>query len=92
MTPSSSSTTDSSRLALVRGGRGSGQGSLGNLGPMGVRRKEWGEPSKILRCGLVIRERNFLGVIHRKRPVSGNRVNTEILIGDWERARDGFKV
>ena len=68
--------------------------------------KGMGEMSKILRCGLVIRERTLLGAIYREasqvveKGVGPNLepfwsefgVNTEISIEGWQRARVGCKV
>jgi hypothetical protein len=39
----------------------------------------WGEQSKILRCGLVIRDKAFLEVIYRERPISGEGLRYIIL-------------
>ena len=68
--------------------------------------KGMGEKSKILRCGLVIRERTLRGAIYREasqvveKGVGPNLepfwsefgVNTEISIEGWQRARVGCKV
>lgn len=65
-----------------------------------------GEKSKILMCGLVIRERTLLGAVYREasqvveKGVGPNLesfwrefgVNTEISIERWERARVWCKV
>lgn len=68
--------------------------------------KRMGENSKILRCGLVIIDRILLEILHREQLISGDGieyiilyffwrkigVNTEILIGGWEKARSGCEI